>query len=357
MNCVKFTSVACLLCLLFLPGTPAIAQIPATPVTISDTVKLPQLIVDRPLGWPVSSVNIIDARPDTTTLGYYANRKEKSKYVLSSATTPVLSHWVSSYLGINEGTGTGGQLFMFIRKLRISEEVMVRIHNNNRQGQPMDGWERGVLLKADFFLNRDSVFYPLYRYDTAIDMIGVLPAEANNFLATALTESLVKLFSVNWELLLSKGKRLKYHDILDRINKDSEAPVLTASLYKKGVYMNFEEFKTNAPSVAEYELQTGKYGDMLYVKGKDGLEAPERNAWGYCDGKNLFINSGDKYSVLVPQGKTFYFMGLKSVVRRAKHIALESSGMNYALDNGKKRSVYRMDIRPYELDMDTGEPY
>ena len=71
----------------------------------------------------------------------------------------------------------------------------------------------------------------------------------------------------------------------------------------------------NAPSLTEYELRRGKFGDILYVKEK-GIEYPERNEWGFCNGTDLFINSTDKYSKLIKQQHSFYFAGIKGITKK-----------------------------------------
>ncbi len=111
-----------------------------------------------------------------------------------------------------------------------------------------------------------------------------------------------------------------------------------------------------APSISSYELRKGSIGDILYIKEGDS-EYPTRDVWGFCDGKDIFINSGDKYSKLMRRENTFYFFGIKGVVQKSKHIAMMSSGLNYAMNTGPKKTVYKLDLKYYQIDMETGEVY
>ena len=126
--------------------------------------------------------------------------------------------------------------------------------------------------------------------------------------------------------------------------------------FKKGVYKNFEEFKMNSPSLTDYDLRVGKLGDILYVK-ENGLEYPERKAWGFCNGTDIFINSADKYSKLIRRGNTFYFLGIKGIIRKTKHDLTRASIFNLATNSGVKYISYSKISKYYKVDMETGEVY
>ncbi|MBL0146188.1 MAG: hypothetical protein IPP48_10825 [Chitinophagaceae bacterium] len=102
-------------------------------------------------------------------------------------------------------------------------------------------------------------------------------------------------------------------------------------------------------------MRKGKFGDLLYAK--DGKNAQGKNAWGFCDGINLFINSGDKYSKLLRQQNTFYFAGIKSVKKQIKHDLLYTSLLNLATNTGRKKSSFKVVKKYYQIDMETGEVY
>ncbi len=73
--------------------------------------------------------------------------------------------------------------------------------------------------------------------------------------------------------------------------------------------------------------------------------------------KDIFINSGDKYSKLVKRENTFYFFGVKGMTQKTKNDFWTSSTLNYISGNGPKKTVYKLDLKYYQIDMDTGEVY
>ena len=107
---------------------------------------------------------------------------------------------------------------------------------------------------------------------------------------------------------------------------------------------------------AEYELKRGEMGDMLFIK-EDGKEYPFRKAWGFCDGSDLYINSGDKYSKLIKRQNTFYFTGIKGLARQTNVDLLSSSFFNLATNTGRKYTTFSKKETYYKVDMETGEVY
>ncbi len=313
----------------------------------------------------ISSVNVIDARDDTSALGYYSldgftNFKKgwpKTYYFNpSSSVNASIEKWVSNYLQLSNDTSILNKIVIVIKKLWISQEIAPVLYSNEKQGQPKNGWDAGIISRLEFYLNNGSAYYPLFRVDSIFTFKEQLPAFAGEFIKVALKNSLTKLYQINLEEIIAKRRKLSYDEIVTSNAKKSGLPILNFITYKKGAYKNFEEFKNNSPSIIEYELREGKLGDILYVR-VDKKEYPERNAWGFCDGVNLFINSGDKYSKLIRHQNTFYFAGIKSIDRNVKHELMYTSLFNLATNTGRKKTSFKAVEKYYQVDMDTGEIY
>ena len=336
------------------------AQTGTTPIRFKDTLKIDikadtadQVFTNRIYG-----VEVLDLRDDSNSLGYnYAPFfKLYSRYVFDKPVSIKLGNWITDYLKINENKRADYKLLVCIKKLRVSEEVAIVGADDDRQGYSMDGWESGVVLKAEYYLHDGNFYYPMYRFDSIITLKGKLPEHAHEYLCESFKVSLSRLFKIDIDMVLSKARKVTLDNILAYKNKVEKTPVLKTTVYKKGAYANFEEFKSNNPSITDIEYKKGKMGDMLYVK-KDGLEYPDRTVWGFSDGKSLFINSCDKFSELIPEGNTYYFKGIKGVTRKTQHKVLEVSGLNLATNTGPKKTAYKLDFKYYQVDMETGEVY
>lgn len=321
-------------------------------------IDIKENITDNVTNKPIRSIEVIDSRDDTSSLGYDHSLvfNKTRKYVFDTPFVIKLTSWISNFLKTGENKSAGYKLLVCIRKLRISEEVAIVGFADGHQGQPMDGWESGVMLKAEFYINDRNFYYPMYRFDSIITVRKKLPKYADEYLSEAFKVSLSKLFKIDMDLVISKAKKMTLDDILVYNNKRDRVPILNDSVYKKGAYASFDEFKLNNPSILDIEYKKGKMGDMLYVR-KDGLEYPDRTVWGFSDGKSIFINSCDKFSELIPEGFTFYFKGIKGITKKTHHKVMQSSTLNFATNTGPKKTVYKVDFKYYQIDMDTGEVY
>lgn len=321
-------------------------------------VKLKPQIAEQSIGGEILSLQLLDYREDTTSLGYNhtAFNNKETKCNFESSAINELSDWIFGYLKISKGNVTGNKLIISLRKLRLSEELTPIFFDNGHQGQGENGWEKGIVTKMEFYLQKDSFFYPLYRFDSLITIDKQLPENSDGFIVTALQTAMSKLFTVNFETILARAKKLSFNDILVYNKRNIDVPILTGTTYKKGAYKNFEEFKTNNPSIVNFEFKEGQVGDFLYVK-ENGSEYPERTAWGFCDGKDIFINSADKFSKLIKDGNTFYFKGIKSITRKAKHDVMKTSLFNLATNSGVKKNSFKAKLKYYQVDMETGEVY
>jgi len=311
------------------------------------------------IGHFIKGVVVTDDREDTTLLGYYTGNifgKKTNRLRFESASNIEIAHWLANYLSIDSNKIDDEILYVSIKKFILSEEVTEKVFDNGHQGQAQNGWDEGVLAKMEFYFMKDAVYYPLYRFDSILVINAKLKENAGEFVTTALKLGIDKLFTIDIGAVLMKARKLTPSDIAAHNNNNINVPILVQTVYKKGVYKTFEEFKDNNPSIKDFQFKKGSAGDILYVS-VNGQEYPERSAWGFCDGKNLFINSSDKYAQLVNEGRTFYFKGVKSVTRNAKHRTMKTSIFNLATNTGEKKTAYSMDYKYYIIDMETGEIY
>ncbi len=247
-------------------------------------------------------------------------------------------------------------LLIVIKKLWLSSAAAPTLNGNDKRGQPNEGWDAGVVCKLELYVEKDSIYYPLYRTDSIYTFTENLSDNPSLFITTALRNSLSKLFTVNMDNVFARGRKLSVIDIYNSNNKNRVMPILTAVSFAKGVYKTFDEFKMNAPSLKDYELRKSELGDLLYVK-ENNTEYPERNVWGYCDGTNIFINSGDKYSTAIKNQDAFYFEGIKGIIRKTRHDAPYTSLFNVVTNTGRKVTKFKGVIKYYQVDMETGEAY
>ena len=115
----------------------------------------------------ISDFTVIDARLDTTSLGFYKTGSNRNfSIVLQTNTVSEVSSFLRDYLGVKENASdSGAKVLMVIRKLWLSNEADQYPMTINPKN-PGDAWLRGVLAKFEFYVNTGDGYFPLYRFDT-----------------------------------------------------------------------------------------------------------------------------------------------------------------------------------------------
>jgi len=331
-----------------------------TPALKAPDTSLLKLAVDP--ATPVSryhfySVEVMDCRDDTASVGYHKPHRNQYKFfILRPSASAEIASWYASALRTGEDKPGIGHLLVCLRKLRVSDESTPIVYLKETKNKPMDGADKGTVLKVEFYLQQDDHYYPLYRFDSIVPGIGKLSAKAGEFISLALAASLKPLFAKDLTAITAKSKKLSLQDILTYNQKNKNALILEATGYRKGVYASFEEFRSNKPGITDYDLVEDKLSDALFVK-KGGAEYAFRDAWGYSDGKDIFVNSSNKFSQLVRIGNTFYFKGLKKI----SGVSIDpTTGIPTLIFTGGPKvgkTVYTADYKYYQVDMETGDVY
>ena len=78
---------------------------------------------------------------------------------------------------------------------------------------------------------------------------------------------------------------------------DTAERIYNAKVLKKGLYKNFTEFITNSPSTTkEFTVVERTQADLMFMHGSEytfkvlGSNIEESDVYGFCDGKDVFIN-------------------------------------------------------------------
>ncbi|HVS95356.1 MAG TPA: hypothetical protein VHE54_02690, partial [Puia sp.] len=172
-----------------------------------------------------------------------------------------------------------------------------------------------IRLKMEVYAVADSQYIPLLRFDTlqtykknntynnlssyyaiwARDLAGMLGD---------LVDSLSGLAAAR----IAGGRRIRFEDILRFNHSRFDAPIVRAGVPAAGVYASFDEFRNNAPSIQHFEIREDNGDQLLYIKDAAGASYYSHDAWGYCDGKKLFIMRDGILYPLWKDGNGYYFV-------------------------------------------------
>ena len=260
---------------------------------------------------------VLDERPDTARIGVHVDRHN-----LGGARTRQLifehpaSGEIAAYLDARFAhPGEAYAALVVIRTLWLSDA------NNMSEDMVQDPDKyherRKIRLKAEVYAEKDGQYIPIFRFDS----VQVALKGSYTRFGGDLSDLLEELADSASRLLAQKGgggRKISRTDIIQFNQSRFDAPVCRDSTLVKGVYTSFKEFKDNVPSIKEYELKKEKDNLILYVKEAGGHSYYSHNAWGYCDGKFVYIM---KDGVLVPawkEGKAWYLYGRVHIINPKK---------------------------------------
>jgi hypothetical protein len=315
----------------------------------------------------LKSIEVVDARADSTAIGLASVRHMPFFTVSQGRFSDDAQQFLNSSIHFTKPDTFS--LVMVLKKFWLTsgldEEMEQQIQNTEIDSSSKK--ISSLLVRIEFYLKRASDHFILYRYDTMITRNLYVSRDASALVEQALIFSISRLQEMESKFQSITETRRKFNrDEIDAHNqKQYDLPVLKDSSLARGVYFSFEEFKNNRPGQKDFEVEKDKLIDLIFTKQADGTLAPIRDAWGYCDGKNLYIRSMDNYFMLQRECNAFYIYGAKEFKhkKRAKDPAMgvdadKPTGDNTNYTNTLQKTSKRhlaLELKPYELDWDNGE--
>jgi hypothetical protein len=310
----------------------------------------------------IRSFKVVDARADTSAIGLLQKRTNKPIFILlhdgvKNQTGEFLGNYVKTVKN-----DSNGLVVMVLKKFWLTDEL--DLSNEKYQGNILDLKEESVdgsiLVSIEFYFNEQDNYYPLYRFDTTLTRPASVAIYGPDLVGQALILSLEKLLKLDEQPISAAASRRKLNwEEIKKYNEEKfDIPILKDTPFVTGVYTSFEEFKKNNPTERNFQISKDGLADIIYIKQPDGKEIASRNFWGFCDGKNAFIKSRDKYFLLQRQGNAFYIYGSKKFVKprsMAPGPLIYQNGLFVPSYGMAREEKTKLELRPFQLDWDTGK--
>jgi len=274
------------------------------------TIKLQDPLTRHTVYSPFRHFEILDQRPDTTRIGFrvynaligHGNRQ----MVLAGQASLELSNYLDTHIA---GKTSPYTALIVIRALWLSDGTYTLAEISKDTGN-LANIKTKIRLKAEVYAERAGIYTPIFRFDSTRMSKTYLYSVVGRDLAGMLN-TLADSAAILLDRLGNDGKQLTLNEI-SHFNQSRFNPVICSGniVLNSGVYRDFQEFKDNAPSIHNFETTRDKDRLLLYLKQNDGTSYYTRGAWGYCDGKTIYVM---KDGMLVPvwkEGKAFYLFGL-----------------------------------------------
>jgi hypothetical protein len=342
------------LCFLCLSGAaqPSYTLASLAPVTI----RLKSQSTALPAPGAFNHFEVIDERPDTARIGIHTfiptvGNTHNRQLVFRHPAATEIADYLNTHFTRPDAPWSA---LIILRGLWLSDANYLR---EERMKNPAIVHERThIRLKAEIYAVRDSQFMPVLRYDTLQsyvrdnrytsvvtyytlwnrDLAGLLRHMADSASQLTLTKT-------------AHSRRLEMADIKEFNESRFEVPITKEITLTPGVYVSFEEFKNNAPSISGFEIRLENIFRLLYIR-EGSSSYYSHQAWGCCDGKTIYVMRDGVLYPAFKESKAYYFLAPPTPP------ALGPDGKPIAAGYAATKSETDQ-RRIYTVDMDSGKVY
>ena len=306
---------------------------------------------------PFSSIKIIDSRFDTSLIGFAHNpdlfdgkRNSFKRLRLKGRCSDAIQTFLQSRFE-NSFDSSGFMLLIVIKKFWLSgieynktKELDVSANFNST---------KSLYCKWEYYLGKGDSYLPVKRVDTIWTLVDNLDERVmekfekkqKDFLRSSI-QLLVGMLDYSMGIqLFDQQKKKSLQDIVNYNEARFKIPILNNSGLTQGVFVNFEEFRNNKPSILHFKEKKKSYDLSRIQKFIEDENGNQINPyWAYFDGED--IRHG-KYGndILYRTGNTFALFN-----KMVWYTAENRQGIFY---DKQRHEVWV----PYEIDMETGEVY
>jgi hypothetical protein len=321
----------------------------------SRKISLSEKKPDSIFNFPFQSVKVWDARADTSSIGFLKYLGGTCKLLLKKGLSNSLTDFINSNYGLSNDSNN---LLIIIKEFRITNYAAI----NEMKDINIYTWNSGAVISAELFLQTGNIYRALYKTDSIQ-------------IASFKSETAAQLAEEGFRLILKKSENknlsemhigktaFSFSDIEKHVSDFTNFPILNATTLNKGAYKNFNEFKTNNPSIRNFEIKKGYLSDELFVT-EHNQSYPLHDFWGYCDGKNVFIYSAKNLFKLIKSQNTYNIKGIKSLSKTedigkelAEGTALALIGISAYPQSENSSEIIKANVTAFQLNMQNGELY
>ncbi|HXD77295.1 MAG TPA: hypothetical protein VN616_05780 [Puia sp.] len=295
-----------------------------------------------------SHFEVLDLRPDSNRIGIHTcvpdfGRNHDRQLVFAHSATVE----IAGYLNRRYSRKTAPyKALVVLRTLWLSDAHVPRPEILRHPELRLE--RTHIRLKAEIYAIRDGRYVPVLRFDTLETAWKKrILDEPSPYVEWGRNLSLLidRLADSAARLTPEKDDDGRWVDLdeIRQFNADRFDAPIDQTAPARGVYANFEEFRNNTPSIRDFEIKTLDHERLLYIR-EDGAAYYSHDAWGYCDGKDIFIMRDGILCPAWKEGKAFYLPA-----------GATRSTTGDSLTEGRSRDYRQRSI--YYVDMDTGDMY
>jgi hypothetical protein len=316
---------------------------------------------------PFKNIKIIDSRFDTSKIGYIPNadifadkRRSFKKMTLRGGNANAIENYYNDYYA-GSFAANDFELMIVMKRFWISGNS----NSNNKRIEVANSVkdDNNIHCKWEYYIGKNGNYLPVKRMDTTFIVTEDFKNHLNDelsfkrlfYIKSCLNTLIEVLDFSNAIIQFEKQHKKTFAEIQEFNNRINNIPVLKDSNYKKGVYLSFDDFKNNRPSIIDFVVKKMHYGKLntnteIYLEDMKGESIS--NYWGYFDGKDLRYGMLGNDKIYRTQNTFCFFIKVVGY-----NLDRDNQGMYGGSDiNVISKDKYESWV-PFQIDMETGEIY
>lgn len=329
-------------------------------LTIKEFKLEAQQLAPPEIKFPFKTIKILDSRFDTSKIGYTPNRDNLAgkknafrRMTFRGGNGTAIQTYYNDYYA-ESLTPNDFELLIVMKRFWVagnstSNDKRVEVANSVKDNN-------SIRCKWEYYIGKNGNYLPVKRMDTTFIIVNDgLSLKILDYIKKNLNTLIEVLDFSNAIVQFDKQPKKTLAEIQvfnDRLNN---LPVLQDNLFKKGVYLSFDEFKNNQPSITDFQEKKMRYG-RFNKNTEDYLEDMKgqtiSNYWGYSDGKDFRYGMlGNEKIYRIQNTFCFFIKVIGYTVDQGNQGQFGGSGINTISKNKYEIWV------PFQIDMETGEVY
>ncbi|MEO8854660.1 MAG: hypothetical protein ABI359_12840 [Ginsengibacter sp.] len=321
---------------------------------------------------PFQSIKIIDARADTSIIGFRRlNNIAANRFNKITIKKGIQKGIEDFYNGYYQGnfTPNGKVLLISIRKLWIN--FLPREFSLPRKMRNPDlQSKQDIYARFEYYIGSDDKYLPMQRLDTVFQLTSkedFNPDDESDLPYFCFTlENMIEKADYSFINELDEKKKMTFEDVAHYNEAANNLPVLKDAI-KTGVFLTLDEFKNNQPSIKLFKTRTLKKRTFNEIT--DEKENVIHHYFAYFDGHDLFIYTAPlltanhvtkNYSIAYRVGNSFQLyqshtrtfpqrVNINTPQNSSSQTGLSSLAIPVIVPSKETFSI------PGQLDLDTGE--
>lgn len=307
---------------------------------------------------PFTAVHVQDVRFDQSNVGV-ARNKTFSKEGDAVFPTSLKDYFPKIMAKVAAFDSTApGSLLVLIKKFRLIDQTTNEMANEFAP-------QIIFTISASFYAEKSGVYTKLFSindvFRNRIDNYTFKDKERfSQSRSDAFVKLLAKLLSAKKWQALPNAPSFSWPEMEQGISKRFKIPALTDTVFRKGVYKSFEEFKNNTPSLTAVTFSYKKDKVDYIINDKNERLNPQ-DFWGACDGAKRFIAFKDMFHELITSDRGFklytYYTyadlhGSPSYISRSSTVGLLPAALYKAAENSRNYTYFSADMETGKIHLE-----